>query len=118
VFVARNRYAILYAQGGVTIKSLDSSNAIRHITTPPAKFIFPASTGNCLVSSEDQVLLLDSQLGKVTNTLPVAHVKYVFWSADSEYVALASKHALTIANKRLEHQCVVSGTSPNLKKRQ
>ena len=42
--------------------------------------------------------------------LSTPFVKYVVWSADMSAVALLSKHAIIIANKRLGSACTVHET--------
>ena len=46
----------------------------------------------------------------VLGELSVPFVKYVVWSADMSAVALLSKHAIIIANKRLGNACTVHET--------
>lgn len=57
-----------------------------------------------------QVVLFDVQQRTVLGELSVPFVKYVVWSADMSAVALLSKHAIVIANKRLGNACTVHET--------
>ena len=57
-----------------------------------------------------QVVLFDVQQRTVLGELSVPFVKYVVWSADMSAVALLSKHAIIIANKRLGNACTVHET--------
>ena len=48
-----------------------------------------------------QMVLFDVQQRMVIADLATPFIKYVVWSADMNHVALLSKHAIIIANKRL-----------------
>ena len=48
-----------------------------------------------------QMVLFDVQQRMVVADLATPFIKYVVWSADMNHVALLSKHAIIIANKRL-----------------
>lgn len=48
-----------------------------------------------------QVVLFDVQQRTAVADLSTPFIKYVVWSADMNHVALLSKHAIIIANKRL-----------------
>lgn len=56
------------------------------------------------------MVLFDVQQRTVLGELSVPFVKYVVWSADMSAVALLSKHAIVIANKRLGNACTVHET--------
>jgi hypothetical protein len=47
------------------------------------------------------MVLFDVQQRMVVADLATPFIKYVVWSADMNHVALLSKHAIIIANKRL-----------------
>lgn len=55
-------------------------------------------------------MLFDVQQRTVLGELSTPFVKYVVWSADMSAVALLSKHAIIIANKRLGNACTVHET--------
>ena len=57
-----------------------------------------------------QVVLFDVQQRSTLGELSTPFVKYVVWSADMSAVALLSKHAIIIANKRLGSACTVHET--------
>ena len=42
--------------------------------------------------------------------MAAAHVKYVVWSADMAYVALMSKHTITICNRKLQQLSLIHET--------
>jgi len=57
-----------------------------------------------------QVVLFDVQQRSTLGELSTPFVKYAVWSADMSAVALLSKHAIIIANKRLGSACTVHET--------
>ena len=48
-----------------------------------------------------QVVMFDIQQRTTLGELSTPFIKYVVWSADMNHVALLSKHAIIIANKKL-----------------
>lgn len=48
-----------------------------------------------------QVVMFDIQQRSTLGELSTPFIKYVVWSADMNHVALLSKHAIIIANKKL-----------------
>ena len=48
-----------------------------------------------------QVTLFDVQQRTAVADLSTPFIKYIVWSSDMNHVALLSKHAIIIANKRL-----------------
>uniref|UniRef100_A0A0E0LYG5 Uncharacterized protein n=1 Tax=Oryza punctata TaxID=4537 RepID=A0A0E0LYG5_ORYPU len=90
VFVARNRFAVLEkSRNQVLVKNLKNEIVKK---SPLMQFIMLGL----------QRLIL----GK----LQAPAVKYVVWSRDMESVALLSKHAVVIANKKLVHRCTLHET--------
>ncbi|CAI5484716.1 unnamed protein product [Closterium sp. Yama58-4] len=112
VFVARNRFAVLdKSHDQIVIKNL--RNEVTKKCPPPVAStdaIFYAGTGSLLCRSDDKVVLFDVQQRAAIAELTTPFVKYVVWSADMNHVALLSKHAIIIANKRLAHRCTVHET--------
>ena len=53
------------------------------------------------VAAALQVVLFDVQQRTSVADLSTPFIKYVVWSGDMNHVALLSKHAIIIANKRL-----------------
>lgn len=103
VFIARNRFAVLDKSSN-TILIKDLNNEVTKKAAAPmagADGIFYAGTGTLLVRSEDKMVLFDVQQRTVQAELTTPFVKYVVWSADMNHVALLSKHAIIIANKKL-----------------
>ncbi len=52
-----------------------------------------------------QVVLFDVQQRTTIAELTTPFIKYVVWSSDMNHVALLSKHAIMIANKKLGNSC-------------
>ncbi len=57
-----------------------------------------------------QVVLFDVQQRITLGELSTPFVKYVVWSKDMGQVALLSKHAIIIADKKLANSCTVHET--------
>jgi coatomer protein complex subunit alpha (xenin) len=55
------------------------------------------------------MVLFDVQQRTTIAELTTPFIKYVVWSSDMNHVALLSKHAIMIANKKLGNAC--TGTS-------
>lgn len=111
VFVARNRFAVLEkSTNQVLVKNL-KNEVVKKTPLPVATdAIFYAGTGALLCKAEDKVFIFDLQQRTVPGELVTPSVKYVSWSSDMESVALISKHAIVIANKKLEHRCSLHET--------
>ncbi|XP_022948234.1 coatomer subunit alpha-1-like [Cucurbita moschata] len=111
VFVARNRFAVLdKSHNQVMLKNL-KNEVVKKVPIPiTADAIFYAGTGNLLCRAEDRVVIYDLQQRLILGDLQTPFVKYVVWSNDMESVALLSKHAIIIANKKLVHQCTLHET--------
>ena len=111
-FVARNRFAVFdKLSHSIVIRNL--RNEVTKKVPPPCPGtdgIFGAGTGALLCRSEDKVTLLDVQQRAVLGELATPHVKYVVWSSDGGSVALLSKHAIVLADKKLGHAATVHET--------
>mmetsp|Transcript_31726 Transcript_31726/g.82114 ORF Transcript_31726/g.82114 Transcript_31726/m.82114 type:complete len:1227 (-) Transcript_31726:281-3961(-) len=112
VFIARNRFAVLdKSNGQIQIKNL--RNEITKKCPAPdssSDALFYAGTGLLLCRCEDKVILFDVQQRSTVAELSTPSIKYVVWSGDMNQVALLSKHAIIIANKRLGNSCTVHET--------
>ncbi|EEQ33275.1 coatomer subunit alpha [Microsporum canis CBS 113480] len=104
VFVARNRFAV-FTQSNQQIDIKDLSNSTTKTIKAPhgTTDIHFGGTSCLLLLTPTTVVLLDIQQKKQLAELSVSGVKYVVWSNDGLYVALLSKHNVTIATKTLEH---------------
>ncbi|XP_031494258.1 coatomer subunit alpha-1-like [Nymphaea colorata] len=111
LFVARNRFAVLdKSNNQVLVKNLKNEIVKKSSLPVATDAIFYAGTGNLLCRAEDRVVIFDLQQRTVLGDLQTPFVKYVVWSNDMESVALLSKHAIIIANKRLVHRCTLHET--------
>jgi len=102
IWVARNRFATIDKNHSILIRN--TKNEVRmKLNTPPFNEIFYAGTGMLLLRDVNDILLFDIQQGRTLATVKTGSVvKYVIWSPDSHYVALLSKHQITICNRKLE----------------
>ena len=110
-WVARNRFAVLDKYGAIVIKNLKNEVSKKFDAPGPTPDkLFFAGTGSLLVGSEDQVTLVDVQQKRAMATLNVSKVKYVCWSEKMDYVALMSKHQITLCNRKLQQLCNIHET--------
>uniref|UniRef100_A0A0E0KI52 Coatomer subunit alpha n=1 Tax=Oryza punctata TaxID=4537 RepID=A0A0E0KI52_ORYPU len=111
VFVARNRFAVLEKSSNqVLVKNLKNEIVKKSPLPIATDAIYYAGTGNLLCKAEDRVTIFDLQQRLILGELQAPSVKYVVWSSDMESVALLSKHAVVIANKKLVHRCTLHET--------
>ncbi|XP_047324554.1 coatomer subunit alpha-1-like [Impatiens glandulifera] len=111
VFVARNRFAVLdKSNNQVLVKNLKNEIVKKSSLPFATDTIFYAGTGNLLCRADDKVVIFDLQQRLILGDLQASFVKYIVWSNDMESVALLSKHAVIIANKKLVHQCTLHET--------
>lgn len=112
VFIARNRFAVLdRAAGAIQVRNL--ANEVTKKCAPPCgsvDAIFYAGTGTLLCRADDKVILFDVQQRVTLAELATPAVKYVAWNADMSAVALLSKHAIVIADKKLGNMQTVHET--------
>ncbi|XP_072987675.1 coatomer subunit alpha-3-like [Typha latifolia] len=111
VFIARNRFAVLdKSSNQVLVKSLKNETVKKNVLPIATDAIFYAGTGNLLCKAEDKVVIFDLQQRIILGELQAPSVKYIIWSSDMDSVALLSKHAIVIANKKLVHCCTLHET--------
>ena len=111
VFVARQRFAVLDKNRQILIKNFQ--NEVTKKCAPPhasTDCLFPAGTGSLLLRSEERISLFDIQQRKAIAEVSCPVIKYVVWSHDQSHVALISKHAITICNRKLEQLCSIHDT--------
>ena len=103
LFVARNRF-VVYVQDTQTIevRNLENKCTKKIKIDDTVKDIVQAGPGHILILLPKKVLLCDIQQGKIITEIAAKNVKYVAWSLDNQYVALMSKHTITMATKKLE----------------
>ena len=112
VFVARNRFATLDKQSNnIIIKNLDNEMTKKcPCPTPGTDMIFYAGTGSLLCRSEDKMVLFDLQQRAAIAELATPPIKYVVWASDMSRVALLSKHAIVLSDRKLGHSVTVHET--------
>jgi coatomer protein complex subunit alpha (xenin) len=112
VFIARNRFAVL-DKGNSQIQIKNLRNEITKKCPAPdstTDALFYAGTGLLLCRCDDKVILFDVQQRSTIAELSTPFVKYVVWSGEMNQVALLSKHAIIIADKKLGNSCTVHET--------
>ncbi|KAI0464944.1 coatomer subunit alpha [Komagataella kurtzmanii] len=102
-FIARNRF-VTYVKSTKTLEVLDLNNSVTKSIKLDytVKDVVYAGPGTVLLLRSNSVIHYDVQQRKELAEIQVNNVKYVSWSADSRYVALLSKHTITIATRKLE----------------
>lgn len=106
IWVARNRFAVLDRAHSLVVKNL-KNEITKKIQLPNCDDIFYAGTGCLLLKDNEVVSLFDVQQKRVMSSIKVSKVKHVIWSADMAYLALISKHNITICNKKMENLCSI-----------
>ncbi|RWV88819.1 hypothetical protein GW17_00049069, partial [Ensete ventricosum] len=111
VFIARNRFAVLdRSTNQVLVKNLNNEIVKKSLLPIATDAIFYAGTGNVLCRAEDRVAIFDLQQRIAIGELQTPSVTYIVWSSDMESVALLSKHAIVVANKKLVLRCTMHET--------
>ncbi|XP_076090931.1 coatomer subunit alpha-like isoform X1 [Mytilus galloprovincialis] len=106
VWVARNRFAVLDKTHSIVIKNL-KNEVTKKVPAPNCEDIFYAGTGCLLLKDADGVTLFDVQQKRSLASVKISKVKYVVWSADMSFVALLSKHVISVCNRKLENLCTI-----------
>ncbi|XP_013382389.1 coatomer subunit alpha isoform X2 [Lingula anatina] len=106
VWVARNRFAVLDRSHTIVLKNL-KNEITKKTQAQNAEDIFYAGTGCLLIKDQDGVTLFDVQQKRTLATVKLSKVKYVVWSSDMSHVALLSKHAIAICNRKLDNLCTI-----------
>ncbi|ONH68897.1 Coatomer subunit alpha [Cyberlindnera fabianii] len=103
VFIARNRF-VTYTKSTQTldVKDLDNTTTKSIKLDGNVKDVVYGGPGTVLLLKNNAVVHYDAQQKKVLAEASVSNVKYVTWSLDGQYLALLSKHTITIVNKKLE----------------
>jgi coatomer protein complex subunit alpha (xenin) len=110
VFVARNRFAVMDAAKKVTINDL-KNEATKSFNAPSnTESISYAGMKSILLITSTSVILYDAELRQNTAELPISSIRQAFWSSDLSMVAFIAKHAIVIANKKLEQLCIIHET--------
>lgn len=102
-FVARNRFVVYdKSNESIEVRTLDNKTTKTIKIDEKLRDISYAGPGLVLLLLPKTVVLFDVQQGKRLTEISARNVKYVTWSNDGQYVALMSKHTITLATKRLE----------------
>ncbi|ODV85936.1 hypothetical protein CANARDRAFT_28002 [[Candida] arabinofermentans NRRL YB-2248] len=102
-FIARNRY-VTFSKITHKLEVRDLKDTVTKVIEldPAVKDILYAGPGTILLMKPTSVIHYDVQQRKELAELQINNAKYASWSADGQFVALLSKHTITIANKKLE----------------
>ncbi|CAI5758396.1 unnamed protein product [Candida verbasci] len=102
-FISRNRF-VVFIKSSKTLHIKDLNNNVTKTIQLDSSIndVLSGSGGRILLIKSHSVINYDVQQRKELSELLVNNVKYVSWSNDGQYVALLSKHTITIANKDLE----------------
>lgn len=102
-FISRNRFvSFIKSSKTLSIKDLNN-NATKSIQLDlSVNDVLPGAPGKVLLVKSNSVINYDVQQRKELSEISANNVKYVSWSNDGQYLALLSKHKITIATKDLE----------------
>lgn len=102
-FINRNRF-VTFSKASKTLQVKDLNNNVTKSSQLDSSVneVLPGSPGRVLLVKSNSVISYDVQQRKEVSEISANNVKYVTWSNDGRYLALLSKHTITIANKDLE----------------
>lgn len=102
-FISRNRFVtFLKSTKVLAVKDLNN-NVTKSIQLDSSVLdVLQGAPGRVLLVKSNSVVNYDVQQKKELSEVGVNNVKYVSWSNDGQYLALLSKHTITLANKDLE----------------
>ncbi|KAG7819124.1 hypothetical protein KL928_002992 [Ogataea angusta] len=102
-FIARNRF-VTFSKVTHKLEVRDLRNTVTKVIDldPAVKDILYAGPGTILLMKPNEVIHYDVQQKRELAKIQISNAKYAVWSADTQYVALLSKHTIIIANKKLE----------------
>lgn len=104
-FVARNRFVVYNSStSSLEVRGLDNkiTKSIKIDGDNTVKDIVYGGPGSVLLLQAKSVTLFDVQQARKLAEVPSKNVKYVSWSLDNQFIALMSKHTITIVTKNLE----------------
>ena len=120
VWIAHNRFAHLDYQRSIIVKNLENKNVnfggltsgfllskseqnSQHYKTPNCDRLFPGGSPGCaLIQDRDTIIHYDMVKKRRLHSNKIDDVKRVFWSPDKSFVALASKHIVSICDANLK----------------
>lgn len=102
-FISRNRF-VTFIKSSKTLHVKDMNNNITKTIQLDSSVndVLAGAPGRILLVKAHSVINYDVQQRKELSEINVNNVKYVSWSNDGQYLALLSKHTITIATKDLE----------------
>lgn len=102
-FISRNRF-VVFLKSSKTLEVKDLNNNITKSIQLDSSVVdvLYGGPGKVLLVKAHSVINYDVQQRKELAEISVNNVKYVSWSNSGQYVALLSKHTITIANKDLQ----------------
>lgn len=102
-FISRNRF-VSFIKSSKTLNVKDLTNNITKTIQLDSSVndVLYGGPGRVLLVKSNSVINYDVQQRKELGEILVNNVKYVVWSNDGQYLALLSKHTITIANSDLE----------------
>lgn len=102
-FISRNRFVTFIKSSKILYVKDMNNNVTKTIQLASTIVdVLYGGPGRVLLVSSNSVVMYDVQQRKELSELSVNNVKYCSWSADGQYLALMSKHTITIATKDLE----------------
>lgn len=102
-FISRNRFVTFIKSSKVLYVKDMNNNVTKTIQLSSSIVdVLYGGPGRVLLVEAHSVIIYDVQQRKELGELSVNNVKYCSWSADGQYLALLSKHTITIATKDLE----------------
>lgn len=102
-FISRNRFVTFIKSSKILYVKDMNNNVTKTIQLASTIVdVLYGGPGRVLLVSSNSVVMYDVQQRKELSELSVNNAKYCSWSADGQYLALMSKHTITIATKDLE----------------
>lgn len=102
-FISRNRF-VTFTKANKVLEVRDLSNSITKSIQLDSSVhdVLYGGPGRVLLVKNHSVINYDVQQRKELAEISVNNVKYVSWSTSGQYLALLSKHTITIATKDLD----------------
>lgn len=99
-FISRNRF-VTFVKSSKVLYVKDMNNSVTKSIQLDLSVldVLNGGAGRVLLIKSHSVILYDVQQKKELNTLSANNVKYCCWSADGQFIAVYSKHTITIATK-------------------
>lgn len=103
-FISRNRF-VAFVKSSKMLYVKDTNNAVTKSIQLDLSVVdvLSGTGGRVLLVKTHSVILYDVQQKKELASLAVNNIKYCSWSNNGNYIAMFSKHSITIATKDLHH---------------